>query len=247
MGNLVVKLYDQSGNNPLFSNDPCCETAVLKALSGTGIVPDLVHRGRFEGQDWLAYTHIEGEPWQDGAEQVARLLGRVHDQPLCPGVPKGANGSAMLEAQTEAILARCAGGIQLEGLRPSTGVPPAPRTTLIHGDPVPGNIVVDGGTLTLIDWQCPQDGDPAEDLALFLSPAMQFLYRGAVLKPAEEEAFLAAYPDGQVVARVRALKPWYHWRMAAYCLWKSEQGSLQDRAAMELEIAAIQSISPSMA
>ena len=101
--------------------------------------------------------------------------------------------------------------------------------------------------LTLIDWQCPRLGDPAEDLALFLSPAMQLLYRGAPLGLAEQDAFLAAYPDPQVTARLRALLPWFHWRMAAYCLWKAERGGAEDREAMALEIAALQSISPSMA
>lgn len=247
MGPLVVKLYDQSGANPLFSNDPGCELAALRALSGTGMVPHLVRSGCFEGHHWLAYSHLKGAPWQHGPAPVARLLGRLHDQTAFAGLPKGANGSSMLEAQTEAILADCRTGDALRALRPSCHVLPAERSTLIHGDPVPGNLVAHDGTLTLIDWQCPKLGDPAEDLSLFLSPAMQLLYRGAPLSLGEEDAFLVAYPDPQVVTRLRVLLPWFHWRMAAYCLWKAERGGAEDREAMELEIAALQSISPSMA
>ncbi|MDE4300309.1 aminoglycoside phosphotransferase family protein [Phaeobacter gallaeciensis] len=247
MGDLVVKLFEPGRKNPLFANDPLREIAALSALSGTGMVPHLVTSGHFEGRHWLAYSHIEGAPWQRGAAEVARLLGRLHDQPVFAGVPAGVNGSAMLAAQTESILSQTQGGADLRTLRPAGQVPPASRTSLIHGDPVPGNLVAHDGTLTLIDWQCPQRGDPAEDLALFLSPAMQFLYRGKVLSRAEEAAFLAAYPDRLVAERTEALKPWYHWRMAAYCLWKAEQGGAQDRAAMQLEIAALQSIIPSTA
>lgn len=247
MGALVVKLYDQSSANPLFSNDPACEVAALRALSGTGMVPHLVRSGCFEGHHWLAYSHLKGAPWQHGAAPVARLLGRLHDQPAFEGLPKGANGSVMIEAQAQAILADCRAAGALRSLRPSHHVPPVEHLTLIHGDPVPGNLVAHDGTLTLIDWQCPRLGDPAEDLALFLSPAMQLLYRGAPLGLAEQDAFLAAYPDPQVTARLRALLPWFHWRMAAYCLWKAERGGAEDREAMALEIAALQSISPSMA
>lgn len=247
MGSLVVKLYLQDGNNPLFANDPECEMAVLRTLDHTGMVPHLVRAGCFEGHHWLAYSHLEGGPWQDGTAAVARLLGRLHAQPVLAGLPEGANGSAMLGAQAEDILARCQAGADLRPLRPVGDVPPTPDKSLIHGDPVPGNLVAHRGRLTLIDWQCPKMGDPAEDLALFLSPAMQVLYRGAPLSRDEAESFLAAYPNRPVVARVQALLPWFHWRMAAYCLWQAEQGGFQDREAMRLELAALQSISPSMA
>jgi len=247
MDPLVVKLYDQSSFNPLFANDPACEVAALRALSGTGMVPHLVRSGCFEGHHWLAYSHLKGTSWQHDPAPVARLLGRLHDQPAFEGLPKGVNGSAMIDVQVQAILTGCSDVDALRSLRPDHPVPPAARQTLIHGDPVPGNLVAHDGTLTLIDWQCPKLGDPAEDLALFLSPAMQLLYRGAPLSADEAEAFLSAYPDPQVTARLRLLLPWFHWRMAAYCLWKAEQGGAKDREAMELEIAALQSISPSMA
>ncbi|MFW8593742.1 phosphotransferase [Cribrihabitans neustonicus] len=245
-GRLVIKLYEPEGGNPLFANDPRREAAALGALAGTGMVPPLVASGCFEGRHWLAYAHITGGPWQRDTAHVARLLGRLHDQAPPPGLPAGVNGSEALEAQTQAILSLCRGAPPLASLRPLGRVPPLPGAVLIHGDPVPGNLLAHDGTLTLIDWQCPQLGDPAEDLALFLSPAMQLLYRGSALSQSEEDVFLAAYPDPRIVARVLALKPWFHWRAAAYCLWRSEQGggAGRDRAALELEIAALQSIRP---
>ncbi len=251
-GDLVIKLYLQEGYNPLFANDPTREVSALVALAGTGMVPVLRTSGLFEGHSWLAYGHITGAPWQCDTAHVAQLLGRLHDQPEFAGVPAGVNGSAALELQTRAILAQCSGqntdAARITGLRPFGQVPPLQQMSLIHGDPVPGNLLAHDGTLTLIDWQCPQLGDPSEDLALFLSPAMQYLYRGLPLSTAEEEAFLAAYPDPRMVGRYLALKPWFHWRMAAYCLWRSQRGESRDSTALALERAALdQSIMPKRA
>ncbi|NRB16916.1 MAG: phosphotransferase [Rhodobacteraceae bacterium] len=249
-GSVVIKLYQRPGENPLFANDALREGASLKALAGTGLAPEFLAAGQFNGCKWLAYNHIEGTVWQQDTALVAQLLGRLHDQPGFFRLPKGRNGSAELTEQTLAILARCHSSNPLRGLAPSGQVAACENPVVIHGDPVPGNLVDHAGTLTLIDWQCPQQGDPAEDLALFLSPAMQLLYRGTPLTRLEEDAFLGAYPDRRVVARLLALKPWFHWRMAAYCLWRSGQGNQgrhRDHDAMVLELEALQSIIPSAA
>lgn len=240
----MIKLYAADAGNPLFANDPARERAVLAALSGTGMVPPLVQAGTFEGRQWLSYAHINGQPWRHSPGHVAQVLGRLHDCAPPAGLPPGVNGSLALEAQVAGILRQCRDGHWLTDLRPLGRVPPVPQPVLIHGDPVPGNLLAHDGTLTLIDWQCPQIGDPAEDLALFLSPAMQLTYRGAPLSRSEEDAFLQAYPDPRIVGRYLALRPWYHWRMAAYCQWRMEQGSAADRQALALECAALQSISP---
>lgn len=238
----MIKLFRADAANVMFANDPTREIAILSALSGTGMVPSLVQSGVFEGQSWLAYTHVNGSPWRSDPGHVARLLGRLHDLSPPPRLPLGINGSTQIEAQTCQILSNCLQTDSVVDLRPLGQVPPLAQPVLIHGDPVPGNFLVHDGTLTLIDWQCPQIGDPAEDLALFLSPAMQFLYRGEPLSSEELDAFLAAYPDPRIVSRVLALMPWFHWRMAAYCLWRAERGGTRDWQAYRLERAALQSI-----
>ena len=245
-GNIVVKLYRECRNNPLFSNDAQLEQASLTWLAGTGMVPRLIDAGTFDGYRWLAYSHITGTVWQAGTAHVAQLLGRLHNQPGFSGLPMGCNGSSELAVQTRVILAKCRDSAHLRALVPSGPVAKLAQPVLIHGDPVPGNLVEHDGNLTLIDWQCPQLGDPAEDLALFLSPAMQLLYRGSPLTQDEEDVFRSAYPNKGVLARLQALKPWFHWRMAAYCQWKAEQGCSRDREAMALEVAALQSMSPSI-
>lgn len=126
------------------------------------------------------------------------------------------------------------------GPAPDTpAVPPGGPAVPIHRDPVPGNVIVGADGLRLIDWQCPALGDPAEDLAVFLSPAMQQLYRGAPLAEDEVRAFLNAYPDHAVVARWSALRPWFGRRMAAYCLWQAARGAADYGHAAGLELAAL--------
>jgi thiamine kinase-like enzyme len=103
---------------------------------------------------------------------------------------------------------------------------------------VAGNLIDGPGGITLIDWQCPASGDPTEDVATFLSPAMQWLYRGRVLSPPETEAFLSAYPDPDVTTRYLRLRPLYRWRMAAHCLWKADRGAPDYEQALAAELAS---------
>jgi aminoglycoside phosphotransferase (APT) family kinase protein len=108
---------------------------------------------------------------------------------------------------------------------PDPGVPPPARPRLVHGDAVPGNLIATpAGAVVAIDWQCPAAGDPADDLSLFLSPAMQRLYRGAPLSAGERARFLAAYPDRTTVERFLALEPLLAWRIAAHCRWRARRG-----------------------
>jgi len=160
---------------------------------------------------------------------------------LAPGLPKAPDGSAALARQTLEILSLCRAPAaeQLRHLQPKGHVAPSGRRRLLHGDPVPGNIVVRDGQAALIDWQCPALGDPAGDLAIFASPAMQRVYRGAPLGVEEKQDFLAAYPDRAAVDRYRALAPWTHWRMAAYCLYQAERGRAAYGEGLELERAAL--------
>jgi thiamine kinase len=224
----VVKSYDPDAASPLFPNDPDAERRALAALSASGLAP--VPLGG--GTTWIAYRYLQGAAWRSGTASVARALHRLHGHPGAGFRPLG-SGSAALLAQGRAILAACPATLPEP---PDPGLPPA-APCLIHGDAVPGNIIACTQGLTLIDWQCPASGDPAEDLAMFLSPAMQWLYRGAPLTGPERDEFLAAYPDGGTVARFLVLEPLFRWRMAAHCLWKSSRGAPDYSAALRLEIA----------
>lgn len=237
---LVVKLY-QGTDNPLFANDPVAEAACLTRLGPAGIAPHLVAQGDCALGVWLAYGHVAGRMWRSDPVPVAHLLRRLHGQQAVD-LPRAPDGAGALRQRGRAILQRLPDMVarHLDGLEPPDPPDhPAARLALLHGDPVPGNIVVQGSTARLIDWQCPAFGDPAQDLALFLSPGMQQVYRGAPLTASEQAITLAAYGCPRTTARLLALRPLYHWVMAAYCHWKVTQGALAYARAAQLEEAAL--------
>ncbi len=222
----IVKLYTADAATPLFRNDPQAELAVLHAASCRGLAPDPVMAGRAVDGDFLVYRFVEGAPWQHGAENVARILRALHLTEPLPGMPLAPDGSAALVMQTLGILdaIKDPRGDELRALQPRQQVPPSDVRRLLHGDPVPGNLICPAGAgrknPVLIDWQCPVLGDPLLDLAMFLSPAMQQIARGKPLSIAETQQFLTAYDDPETVDRLHRLQAFLHWRMAAYCLWK---------------------------
>lgn len=234
VGDLVVKRYDPAAASPLFPNDPLAEALALRLFAPQGLAPKL----RASGPGWLVYDYVQGAVWSGDPAPVALALYHLHRlEPLVAGFRLAGSGSAALRAQANAIAADCRSA--LPPMPADLALPPVPLR-LLHGDAVPGNIISGSSSeITLIDWQCPALGDPAEDLATFLSPAMQWLYRGRPLNQAEEQAFLDAYPNAETVARARALAPLFHWRMAAHCLWKLERGALDYGTALRLELGAL--------
>ncbi len=233
----VLKLYRPADTNPLFDNSPRSEIICLTALDATGLAPRLLNHGSHPLGQWIIYEHITGPEWSRDPAPVARLLARLHAQAPLTGLKGGPSGSAEIRRQTLEILSRVRPNARdrVTAKMPKWDVPPTSHRCLIHGDPVAGNIVLADQSPVLIDWQCPTNGDPAEDLALFLSPAMQKLYRGVPLTLSEEQDFLAAYPNIDIVDRYQHLKAWYHWRMAAYCLWQMEQGDKEYADGFDLE------------
>ncbi len=238
---LVLKLYHLDTANPLFRNDPVLEARCLAALEGSGLAPRLRAQGKSEGFHWVLYDHASGACWRRDPGPVARLLRALHRHPPANTLPRGPDGSRDLARQTRTLIALCPAEDRpgLLALAPDGEIPPADRKVLIHGDPVPGNILSGPDGLCLIDWQCPALGDPAEDLALFLSPGMQRVYRGAPLRAAERAEFLSAYDDPAVVQRYARLRPWFGWRMAAYCLWRGRLGPTDYAEAYRLERAEL--------
>jgi aminoglycoside phosphotransferase (APT) family kinase protein len=189
------------------------------------------------GQGWLVYHYCPGAAWQQGPENPGNTLERLHKVPAPQQVfRKTPNGSAQLLHHAKTIAALCSAPLPPVPNDPNIAPGPA---CLIHGDAVPGNFILHQGRTTLIDWQCPAIGDPTEDIATFLSPAMQWLYRGAPLTPQEIETFRAAFPAEKLIRHDR-LAEIYHWRMAAHCLWKSERNEPDYAQALELELAALE-------
>jgi len=245
---LVVKLYRAAAETPLFANDPDAEKASLAALAGTGLAPDLVAAAISPAGRSLVYRHVDGHPWtvEDDPEPVATALARLHAQPAPAALPRLPLGPARLRAKACDIAESLgAEGGRLAALMPGSdpASPPAQRAFL-HGDATAANTLATSSGPVFIDWQCPACGDPADDLALFLSPAMQIVSGNPALTPAQVAQFLASYAEtaqdgGETVARYRAFAPLYHARMAAYALWRAARGDAAYRPAAAAEIARL--------
>lgn len=241
---LVVKLYRSPARNPLFPNDQKAEATLLHHLGSAALDDPIAPRLRAsfatEAGDCNVYDLIPGSRWQSGAEDVARLMLHLHGLSAPTGLRRIPDGSAALQEEIEAILAQCQQSEALRALMPAETVAPSGQSALLHCDIVPGNLIRNDSGLHLIDWQCPGIGDPCEDIAIFLSPAMQTLYRGAALSTDEQARFFAALDDPTLVARYQALAAWYHLRMAAYCQWQLENGQPDYARGVALEIAALE-------
>ena len=236
----VVKLYRGPARNPLFPNQPDKEAQLLLALADQGFAPHLAESFNSTLGPCNIYAHLPGNPWQEDCARVGALMRKLHGISPPGGLRPAPDGSAALAEQTRGILERCQDNAALARLGPLGNVPPSNRTCLLHGDIVPGNLILNHTGLHLIDWQCPAVGDPCEDIAIFLSPAMQRLYRGLPLAKEEGAEVFHSYGSDKVMARYQALAPWYHWRMASYCQWQVENGQPDYAEGRDLEVEALQ-------
>ena len=118
-----------------------------------------------------------------GLAEVAQLLGRIHGVCLHPDLNARPAGSDELRQHGRRILSMCTGedAVRLGRLEPLCSLEVCGRRTLVHGDVVPGNLIRSNDGLTVIDWQYPGIGDPADDIACFLSPGMQMTNGGVVI------------------------------------------------------------------
>lgn len=226
---VVVKLYRPDAATPLFGNDPALEAAALCALAPLGLAPNLLAKGA----DWIAWRHVPGQTWQ-GEAGIAALFRRLSMAPAFAGLPQHPMGAKAIAAQALAFA--------------PPGLPPIPdpvdvvlpKPSLLHGDLVPGNIICGATDLCLIDWQCPALGDPVDDLALFLSPAMQWLYRGQPLEREACQSLLLQLPE-TLRYRYAQLASLLHWRIAAHCAFRTLRGDADYDTALRLELTALQS------
>jgi len=238
---LICKLFRKPDGNPLFPNFAQAEFDALTALKGANIAPEPVAIRHTLLGDIVVYRHLSGQPWVGDAREIAALLARLHQQPPYPSLRRLPSGSAALIRQIRQINAMC--HTPISGFKVSDPcVAPVARDVMIHTDVVAANIVATPDGPRLIDWQCPAQGDACEDLASFLSPAMQHLYGRPPMSPDQADAFLAAYPDATVRVRFQSLARLFHLRVAAYCQWKTEQGDSAYQQALKLERSAIDQI-----
>jgi aminoglycoside phosphotransferase (APT) family kinase protein len=227
-GWVVEKRYsdDSIEPNPMFPNLPDHEAMAMSSLAGTGCAPELIsfRPADGEGAAVVVYRYVVGTPWARGVADVARLLHRVHHAEPPAGMRRLHRSAAEALAHADEMVAGVGSRRErrrLERVRPQgVSAEPCGVVSLVHTDCGPGNLVRARHGLVLIDWQCPGLGDPVEDLACFLSPAIMSLYGRPAHSARSIGVFLDAYADPAAADRYRRDGAGWHYRIAAYCSWR---------------------------
>lgn len=202
------------------------EAVALAALGPRGLAPKLV---RHE-PGVLTYRFVPGTIWRSGVTDVAALLLAIHTGPAPRGLRHLCASAQQARAHGDEMVAAVSikAAAELRAVRPavvSSAV--VRRRSLVHTDCGPGNLVRSRRGLVLIDWQCPGLGDPVEDLACFVSPAMMILYQQKPHSARVIEQFLHAYGESvqgraTVACYHRNAAAW-HYRIGGYCVWRADR------------------------
>jgi thiamine kinase len=239
---LICKLYLETKTNPLFNNIPKAEYECLLLLNGSGIAPKPYKYLRTPFGEVLLYDYIKGQTWSHGVGSVSELLTRIrkHKYPkglrILSNMPSDIKQTGLeiinkLNSYHKNKLIKKCPDVSISDIEP----------VLLHTDVVPGNLILGDEGLRLIDWQCPAVGDPIVDITMFLSPGMHEIYGSGKLSMNDHEVFLMSLTS-KLRNRYNIIGPLYHWRLAAYCFWKAEQGFLEYENAALAEIDLLKMI-----
>ena len=239
---LICKLYLETKTNPLFNNTPEAEYKCLLWLDGSGIAPKPYKYLKTPYGKVLLYNYIKGKTWSQDVKTVSELLARIHkhkypkDLRLLSALPSDIKETGYeiinkLNSYHKHKLNNICPVVPILDIEP----------VLLHTDVVPGNLILGDEGLRLIDWQCPAIGDPIVDIMMFLSPGMHEIYGPGKLSMKDHEVFLMNLTP-KLRSRYNIIGPLYHWRLAAYCYWKAEQGFIEYEKAALAEIDLIKMI-----
>ncbi|MDA9287302.1 phosphotransferase [Amylibacter sp.] len=239
---LICKLYLETKTNPLFNNIPEAEHRCLLWLEGSNIAPKPYRFLKTPFGEVLLYNFISGETWSHDVETVSELLTRIRNHKY----PKGLRTLSTVPSdikQTGFEIINSLNGYhknELMNICPDVSISDI-EPVLLHTDVVPGNLILGEKGLRLIDWQCPAIGDPIVDIVMFLSPGMHKIYGSGKFSIKDHEDFLMNLTP-KLRSRYNMIGPLYHWRLAAYCFWKAEQGFIEYEKAALAEIDLLKMI-----
>ncbi|MDB4008026.1 phosphotransferase [Amylibacter sp.] len=239
---LICKLYLETETNPLFSNTPEAEYRCLLWLEGSNIAPKPYKFLKTPFGEVLLYNFISGETWSHNVEAVSELLTRIRNHKCPKGLRTLSNLPSDIKQTGFEIINRLNRyhKNELINICPDVSISDI-KPVLLHTDVVPGNLILGDDGLRLIDWQCPAVGDPIVDIMMFLSPSMHEIYGLGKLSLKDHEVFLMSL-SSDLRNRYNKIGPLYHWRLAAYCFWKAEQGFVEYEKAALAEIDLLKMI-----
>jgi len=239
---LICKLYLETKTNPLFNNTPEAEFKCLLWLEGSNIAPKPYKFLKTPFGEVLLYNFISGETWSHDLEAVSELLTRIRNNKYPKGLRTLSNLPSDIKQTGLEIISKLNSyhKNRLINICPDVSISDI-EPVLLHTDVVPGNLILGDEGLRLIDWQCPAIGDPIVDIVMFLSPGMHEIYGSGKLSMKDHEVFLMSL-SFDLCERYNIIGPLYHWRLAAYCFWKAEQGFIEYENAALAEIDLLKMI-----
>ena len=239
---LICKLYLKTKINPLFDNCPDAEYACLVWLNGSDIAPKPYKYLKTPFGDVLLYNYIKGHTWSHDVQTVSELLTRIRKHKYPKGLRILSNLPSDIKQTGFEIISKLNSyhKNKLINICPDVSVSDI-EPVLLHTDVVPGNLILGDEGLRLIDWQCPAIGDPIVDIVMFLSPGMHEIYGSGKLSMKDHEVFLMSL-SSDLCERYNIIGSLYHWRLAAYCFWKAEQGFIEYEKAALVEIDLLKMI-----
>jgi thiamine kinase-like enzyme len=239
---LICKLYLETKTNPLFNNSPDAEYACLAWLDGSNIAPKPYKYLKTPFGEVLLYDYIKGHTWSHDVESVSELLNRIRKHKYPKGLRFLSNSPSDIKQTGFKIINRLNDyhKNELINICPDVSISDI-EPVFLHTDVVPGNLISGKEGLRLIDWQCPAIGDPIVDIMMFLSPGMHEIYGSGKLSMTDHQTFLMTLTS-DLRNRYNKISPLYHWRLAAYCFWKAEQGFIEYENAALAEIDLLKMI-----
>lgn len=248
---VAVKAYCLERSSAVFRNDPQAEWDALQHLQPIGIAPEPIYFGMSEQTPILIYRFVEVSPSALEVRSAAQLLNQFREYEW-DSLPQVWLGSEWIISRADLMLGELPNSARdwATAHRPQGQVAPH-SGRLCHGDFVGANILVvpsaqptstslqtgEAMPAIAIDWQTPYRTSAAWDIAMFLSPSMQHRYG---MNDVDEAAFLNTIKDGVAVEHFLELRPWFHWLMAIYALWREDAwGDSAGRFDFKLEAAAL--------
>jgi thiamine kinase len=239
---LICKLYLETKTNPLFNNTPKAEYECLLLLYGSGIAPKPYKYLKTPFGEVLLYDYIKGQTWSRDVNSVSELLTRIRKHKYPKGLRILSSFPSDIKQTGLEIISKLNSHHKnkLNMICPDVSISDI-EPVLLHTDVVPGNLILSEKGLRIIDWQCPAIGDPVVDIMMFLSPGMHKIYGSGKLSMKDHQTFLMNLTP-KLRSRYNILGPLYHWRLAAYCFWKAEQGFIEYEKAALAEIDLLKMI-----
>ncbi|WP_424971884.1 phosphotransferase family protein [Dinoroseobacter sp. S76] len=237
---LVVKYTNPARSSALFPNAPELEWAAMKALSHRALSAQPLTFQWLPSGAALILSQFVPTHGALTPLALATTLREIHQTPVWPDLPVCRKSSMDLLLDGHAMLAKSRPPAWLTRLAPPNRDVPNPLPLrLVHRDLVPANVaILDTSKAIALDWQCPAQGDPCEDIAHASSPGMQSLSKTDPI--ISDDALLEAYADAELARAYIRIAPYYRWRMACYCQMQLSQGNAIYAEALEKECAALE-------